>query len=85
MEIKILKETKDEMEVEVASLTLVELLRVYLNENSDVTFVAWKRDHPSKNPILKIKAKDAKKAIHSAIEAVIADLDRVSSEFKALK
>ncbi len=85
MEIKILNQTKEEIEVEVASLTLVELLRVYLNENSDVTFAAWRRDHPSQNPVLKVKAKDAKKAINSAIEAVSADLERVSSEFKALK
>ena len=85
MEIKVLNQTKDEMEVEVASLTLVELLRVYLNENSDVTFAAWKRDHPSQSPVLKVKAKDAKKAINSAIEAVSADLDKLSSEFKALK
>ena len=85
MEIKILSQAKDEIEVEVASLTVVELLRVYLNENSDVTFAAWKRDHPSRNPILKVKAKDAKKAINSAIESVISDLDKVSSEFKALK
>jgi DNA-directed RNA polymerase subunit L len=85
MEIKILNETKEEIEVEVASLTLVELLRTYLNENEDVTFAAWKRDHPSKNPVLKVIAKNAKKAISSAIESVIKDLDNLSSEFKALK
>jgi DNA-directed RNA polymerase subunit L len=85
MDIKILNESKDEMEVEVGSLTLVELLRVYLNKDSNVTFAAWKRDHPSKNPVLKVNAKDVKKAINSAIEAAIKDLDLVHSEFKPLK
>lgn len=85
MDIKILNESKDEMEVEVGSLTLVELLRVYLNKDSNVTFAAWKRDHPSKNPVLKVNAKDVKKAINSAIEAAIKDLDSIHSEFKPLK
>ena len=85
MEIKILNETKEEIEVEIPSLTIVELLRVYLNENEDVSFAAWKRDHPSRNPVLKVVAKNAKKAINSAIESVVSDLDKFSSEFKALK
>lgn len=85
MDIKILNESKDEMEVEVGSLTLVELLRVYLNKDSNVSFAAWRRDHPSKNPVLKLNAKDVKKAINSAIESVIKDLDSVSSEIKQLK
>jgi DNA-directed RNA polymerase subunit L len=85
MDIKFLKESKDEIEAEIPSLTLVELLRVYLNEDENVTFAAWKRDHPSVSPILKVKAKDAKKAVKSAIEAVLKDLEKVSSEFKGLK
>ncbi len=85
MDIKILKESKDEMEIEVESLTLVELLRVYLNKDTNVTFAAWRRDHPSKNPILKVDAKDVKKAMNSAIENAIKDLDKVHAEFKPLK
>lgn len=85
MEIKILKETKEEIEVEIASLTLVELLRTYLNEDEEVSFAAWKRDHPSRNPVLKVIAKNAKKSMSSAIESVIKDLDKVSTEFKSLK
>lgn len=85
MNIKILKESKDEMEIEVESLTLVELLRVYLNKDTNVTFAAWRRDHPSKNPILKVDAKDVKKAMNSAIENAIKDLDKIHTEFKPLK
>ncbi len=85
MEVKILKESKEEMEVEVGSLTLVELLRVYLNKDSNVSFSAWKRDHPSKNPVIKVVAKDAKKAFFLAIEGVIKDLDEIHSDIKSLK
>jgi DNA-directed RNA polymerase subunit L len=85
MDIKFLVDKKDEVEVEIPSLTLVELLRVYLNEDEGVEFAAWKRDHPSKNPILKVKSKDAKKSVKSAIEAVVKDLDKISSDFKGLK
>jgi DNA-directed RNA polymerase subunit L len=85
MEVKFLNESKEEIEVAIPSLTLVELLRTYLNEDSNVTFAAWARDHPSKSPVLKVKAKDAKKAVKEAIEAITKDLDEFSSEFKALK
>ncbi|NCN86529.1 hypothetical protein GW932_01745 [archaeon] len=85
MELKFLKEAKDEVEVEFPDLTLVEILRVYLNKDSDVTFAAWKREHYTKKPVLKVKAKDAKAAIKDAIKAVNADLDSLEKEFKTLK
>jgi DNA-directed RNA polymerase subunit L len=85
MDIKVLNSSKEEMEIEIPSLTLVELLRVYLNEDSNVTFAAWKREHPSRNPVLKINAKDSKKAFHSAIEKAVKDLDSLLGDFKTLK
>lgn len=85
MEVKILKESKDEMEVEVNSLTLVELLRVYLNKDPNVSFVAWKRDHPSRNPVIKVVSKDAKKSFSLAVESAISDLDKLHSDIKSLK
>ncbi|MDP6426336.1 MAG: hypothetical protein QF443_05045, partial [Dehalococcoidia bacterium] len=47
-------------------ITIIELLRVYLNKDSSVNFAAWKREHPTKNPILLVKTsgKTAKKAIN---------------------
>jgi len=87
MELKVLKDDKNDMEVEIDSLTIVEILRVYLNKDSAVSFAAWKRDHPTKNPVLavKTKGKTAKKAINDAVNALTKDLDKVYEDFKKLK
>jgi DNA-directed RNA polymerase subunit L len=87
MEMKILMSTKDEIEVEFNSITLVEILRVYLNKDPSVNFAAWKQEHPTKNPILRVttKGKTAKKAINDAVLAMTKDLDRVLDDFSKLK
>jgi DNA-directed RNA polymerase subunit L len=87
MEMKILKLDKDEMEIELGNLTIAEILRVYLNKDDDVAFVAWKRDHPTENPILKVKTKgkSAKKAVNDAINSITKDLDKILEDFKKLK
>jgi len=87
MEMNILKDSKEELEAEIESLTLAELLRVYLNKDSSVTFAAWKREHPTKKPILavKTKGKTPKKAIGDAIASAEKDLDNIEAEFKKLK
>jgi DNA-directed RNA polymerase subunit L len=87
MEMNILKDSKEELELEIGSLTLVEILRVYLNKDSSVTFAAWKREHPTKKPILAVrtKGKTPKKAINDAIAAITKDLDGIEEDFKKLK
>jgi DNA-directed RNA polymerase subunit L len=87
MEINILRDEKEELEMEVDSLTLVEILRVYLNKDGNVTFAAWRRDHPTKKPTLlvKTKGKTAKKAVDDAISAITKDLDKLETDFKKLK
>jgi len=87
MEMKVLRNEKDEIEVELGSITIVEILRVYLNKDSSVTFAAWKREHPTKNPILlvKTKGKTAKKAIGDAVNSITKDLDKIEDDFKKLK
>jgi DNA-directed RNA polymerase subunit L len=87
MEINILKNQKDELEVELESLTIAEILRVYLNKDSDVIFAAWKREHPTKKPVLlvKTKGKSAKKAVDEAISAITKDLEVLESDFKKIK
>lgn len=87
MEINILKNEKEEIEFEIESLTLVEILRVYLNQDSSVVFAAWKRDHPTKKPVIlvKTKGKSAKKAIEEAISNMVKDLDLLETDFKKLK
>ena len=83
----ILKDSKEEIEVEMESLTLVEILRVYLNKDSAVTFAAWKREHPTKKPILavKTKGKSAKKALSDAVDVITKDLNKIEDDFKKLK
>ena len=87
MEITILKNEKDEIELELESLTIAEILRVYLNKDSTVTFAAWKREHPTKKPTLLVKTKGetARKAIDDAVSEITKDLDKVESEFKKMK
>lgn len=84
---KILKSEKEEIELELESLTIAEILRVYLNKDSGVTFAAWKREHPTKKPILlvKTKGKTARKAIDDAVSEIAKDLDKVEAEFKKMK
>ena len=87
MEIKILSNSKEEILIEMENLTLAELLRAYLNKDSAVTFAAWKREHYTKNPILKVKTKGktAKKAINDAIAQVTKELDKLEVDFKKVK
>ncbi len=85
MEVKILENEKDSMLVEIDGLTIVELLRVYLNKDSSVGFAAWRRDHPTENPILSIKAKNPKKSLKDAISAVVKDLGKVEKDFAGMK
>lgn len=84
MEIKILKDEKNELDVEVSSLTIVEVLRVYANK-SGAKLAAWKREHPSKNPILHIEGDNPKKILKSAISELEKEIDSVVDEFKKLK
>jgi len=87
VEFEVIKKDKNELEVKIDNLTIVELLRVYLNKDSSVTFAAWKKEHSSENPILKVqtKGKTAKKAIDDAISLVIKDLEKVEKDFKGMK
>jgi len=85
MEMKILNQDKGSLEIEMDSLTLVEILRVYLNKNSDVVFAAWKREHPTKNPVLSIKSKNPKKSLKDAVNLLTKDLDKIEKDFATLK
>jgi DNA-directed RNA polymerase subunit L len=87
MEINVLKSSKDEIEVEADSITLVEILRVYLNQDSSVVFAAWKQEHPTMKPVflIRTKGKTAKKAIDEAVSKITKDLDKLQTDFKKLK
>lgn len=87
MEINVIKSDKDEMEFSIDSLTLAEILRVYLNNDPAVSFAAWRREHPTVSPVLKVKTKGktAQKAVKDAVSAISKDLDKIESDFKKLK
>ena len=84
MEVKIIKDEKNELDVEVSSLTIAEVLRVYLNKEG-AKLAAWKRDHPTKNPILHIEADNPKKLLKKAIATLEKEIDKTVDEFKKLK
>ena len=87
IELEVLKSSKDEIEVRLGNMTLVEILRVYLNKDPAVSFAAWKREHPSEKPILRVttEGKTAKKAINDAIASITKELDKIEADFKKLK
>jgi DNA-directed RNA polymerase subunit L len=87
MEVNVLNSSKDEMDVELGNLTIAEILRVYLNQDSSVSFAAWRREHPTKNPVLtiKTKGKTAKKAVSDAVSAIEKDLEKAEKEFERMK
>lgn len=87
MEVKILEDSKEELKLEMDNSTLAEILRVYLNKDSAVDFVAWKRNHPTKNPflVIKTKGKTPKKALTDAISSLTKELDGIESDFKKMK
>lgn len=87
MEIKIINDSKDELQVQIENVTLAEIIKVYLNQDSNVDVAAWKQEHPTENPILlvKTKGKTPRKAIADAIANITKQLDKVENDFKNLK
>ncbi len=79
-----MKDEKNDAEIEMDNLTIAEILRVYLNKDSSVSFVAWRREHPSKNPILKVKTKGktVKKALSDAASQIEKEADKLVNDFK---
>ncbi len=74
MQITIRKQEKNELEMEIDNITIAEILRVRLAENPNISFVAWRREHPTKNPIMLIKTKD--KEVSKIVKEEIAKLDK---------
>src|SRR3989344_8282354 len=81
MEVEVLSKAKGEIEVKVDSVTLAEILRVYLNKQG-VDFAAWKKNHLSEPAILRVEGKDVKKEISNAVNAIRKDLDVLVKGFK---
>lgn len=84
MEIKVIKAEKNELEIELNNLTVAELLRNVLWQDSATEFAAWKREHPTKNPhlVLKTKGKIAKKVLLDTLTSTQKTLSQLTKEFK---
>lgn len=87
VELTILKSSKEELELLCDNLTIVELLRAYLNEDDGVQLAVWRREHPTKQPLLfvRTKGKTPKKAIADAIKVIEKQLDNFVADVKKLK
>jgi DNA-directed RNA polymerase subunit L len=76
MEMEFIKSEKGDVEFKTNDVTLVEILRVYLNKEG-VDFAAWRREHPDRPVVMKIQSKDVKKDVSNAVKAIKKDLDVV--------
>ena len=87
MNVKVIKDEKENLIVEVGNQTIAELVRVYLNKDSSVQLAAWKKEHPDKPCILEIqtKGKTAKKALDDAVKAVEKQANKYLDEMKKAK
>ncbi len=83
MQIEMLKSDKNEVELRIDNLTVAETLRVYLNEQG-IDFAAWRREHPSKPVVFKIKSSKStvKKAVSEAVSAIKKDLAVLEATLK---
>ena len=84
MEVRILKEDKTSMDIEIGSLTIAEVLRTYLNKEG-AKLAAWRREHPTKNPVLHIESDNPKKLLKKANSEIEKETDKVVEEFNKLK
>jgi len=87
MKVTYIKDEKNDAEIEIDNVTIAELLRIYLVKDDAVSFVAWRKEHPTKNPILKVKTsgKGVRKAVEDAIGKIKKELDKLESDFKKSK
>jgi len=87
MEIKYIKDEKNEAEIELDNSTIAEVLRAYLVKDSDVEFAVWRKEHPNKNPVLKVKTKGktVKKAISDAVSMIEKEADKIVDAVKKTK
>jgi DNA-directed RNA polymerase subunit L len=81
MNVEIVSFEKNEVELKVDNLTVAEILRTYLYEQ-DVEFAAWRREHPSKPLIFKIKGTNVKKSVSDAISALKKDCNQLLDAVK---
>lgn len=83
MNLEVVSKDKNEAQINIDNSTVAEILRVFLYENG-ADFAAWKREHPSKPAILKIKtsSKTVAKAVTDSVAAIKKECDSIVSAVK---
>ncbi len=83
MEVEIVKNEKNDLEVKLDSITVAEVLRVYLQEQG-VKFAAWRKEHPFKPILFKVETsgETVNKAIGNAADAIKKDCDKILKGLK---
>ena len=81
MNIEIIKQEKDEVELKLDNLTVAEIVRAYLYENG-AEFAAWRREHPSKPLVFKVKGSNVKKAVSDTVTHIKKDCDKIKALLK---
>jgi DNA-directed RNA polymerase subunit L len=78
MNIEIVSQDKKSADIKIDNLTIAEVLRVYLNEQG-ADFAVWRREHPSKPLVMKIKTSEGTvgKAVEAAASAIKKDCDKL--------
>ena len=87
MHFKYVLDEKNEANIELDNMTIAELLREYLSEDESVSFVAWKREHPTRHAILKVKTsgKTVRKVVSDAVAKIEREAEKLVEEVKKSK
>jgi DNA-directed RNA polymerase subunit L len=77
MYMKILKEEKDSMEIEINDLTMASFLAKYLNMDERVDIASFRQEHPLKETVtlfFKVKEGDPKKILKETLKRMESDV-----------
>jgi DNA-directed RNA polymerase subunit L len=88
LKIEVLNSEKDRFDVLLhgEDLGFANMIVEKLLESKSVSFAAAEYDHPIKgNPIIRVKAKDAKKELAKAVESVEKELSEARAQLAKLK
>lgn len=82
--INVIENSKEQIKIEIDNITIAEALRTFLWQDESVTLAAWRREHPTKNPVLivRTKGKSPKKAVLDCVERIQKMNDAVAGDFK---
>jgi DNA-directed RNA polymerase subunit L len=90
MEVKILKDEKDELQIELSETDegFLNLIKNAVWQQSGVEFAGFRIEHPETSKpifIIKSKGKKAKDIWNSALESISEELDKFGKELKKIK